>query len=152
MLGPEGENKGDVKRLGNEADENAVPDINYKSQSASRWGLSEDCSRHFRALLLARPELLFRLRPARERFLQLRLRQRSGSAWCPSRQVSPALCWSERLARGHQPPPRAKGRSRPGRPRAGRSREVLSAGPFGLPEGRPRPSGAFLRKEVFQLR
>lgn len=86
----------------------AAWEANYKSQSASRRGLSSDCSRHCKALLLAQSELLLRLRPARERFLQLRLRERSASAWCPSQQARPALlCSSERLARVSQPPLRA---------------------------------------------
>lgn len=107
-LGGEGKNKSDIERRGDQVGKSAVWEANYKSQSASRRGLSSDCSRHCKALLLAQSELLLRLRPARERFLQLRLRERSASAWSLSQQARPApLCSSERLTRVSQPPLRA---------------------------------------------
>lgn len=40
MLGRERENKRDVKRRGNEVGKSSVGKVDYKSQSASRWGLS----------------------------------------------------------------------------------------------------------------
>lgn len=64
MLGGEGENKGDVRRQANEVGRKAVPDKNYESQSAWRWGLPEACYRHFKTSQLAQPELLLRLLPA----------------------------------------------------------------------------------------
>lgn len=102
-----GENEGDVKRQA----KTAVQDKKLQIPECLAVGLFEDCSRLCNALRLAQPELLLRLRPGGERFLQPRLGRLSGSAWCLRRQVLTALSQSERPARGRQPPPRANGRS-----------------------------------------
>lgn len=111
MLGPEREDEKATSKAGSGQ---AAKRCAGRQTTSPRVPRARGCPRKvpgmFKAVGLTPPAILLRLRPARERFLQLRLWLRSGSAWSPSQLACVALgCRCERPARALQPPPRASG-------------------------------------------